>query len=429
MTAQPRRDREATPAPVDDRPHVVVLGAGFAGLSAAKAMAGAGLRITVVDRENTHLFVPLLYQVATAVLAPSDIAEPVRAILGAYPDVDVVMGEVEGVDVAARRVRLSDGSRVSYDRLLVATGSAQGYFGRDEWAEHAPGLKTLSDAIAIRSRLLGCFERAEASDDPEERRRLTTVAVVGGGPTGVEMAGAVAGLVRRTLRRDFRRIEPATARVILVEAGQRLLPSFPDALAAYAAEALGRLGVEVRLGCPVSEVGPGVLVAGGERIEAGTIVWGAGVKASPAGRWLGVETDRIGRIRVGTDFGVPGAPGVHAVGDVALYPGDDGAPLPGLAQIAKQQGEHLGRALPAHLLRGAPVPPFRWRNLGNMAVVGRGHAVADFGRRRLAGRAAWLLWCVVHVYLLVSFRNRLLVTTQWLWAWATDQRSARLILR
>jgi NADH dehydrogenase len=420
-----RTDR--TPAATDGSPHVVVIGAGFAGLNLAAELGGTGIRVTVVDRHNYHLFVPLLYQVATAALSPADIAEPIRHVLSRHRNVDVVLGEVVGVDAARRVVRLADGGFVPYDRLVLATGSSQSYFGRDDWAAFAPGLKTIEDARRIRARLLMSFELAETSQDPERRRALMTTVVVGGGPTGVEMAGAVAELARCALARDFRRIDPRAAAVFLVEAGPRVLPAFPEPLSDYARQALERKGVTVMTGQGVEDVRADGVVVGGRLIPAGTVVWGAGVAASPAGAWLGAETDRAGRVRVAPDLSVPGFEGVYALGDTALVEGDEGGPLPGLAQVAKQQGRHLGRALAADLLRGEPMPPFRFANRGNTAIVGRNAAVFDFGRRRLTGWPAWVLWAIVHVYLLVGFEKRLLVTIQWLWRYATHQRGARLI--
>ena len=311
----------------------------------------------------------------------------------------------------------------------MATGSVYSYFGHDDWAEHAPGLKTIENARRVRARLLTTFEQAEMSPDPAQQKALMTSIVVGGGPTGVEMAGAIAELARFTLRRDFRRIDPAAAHVILVEAGPRLLPAFPEELADYARERLERLGVEVLTNQPVEKVeSKGVTIAG-RFIPAGNIVWGAGVKASPAGGWLGVETDRMGRIPVAPDLSVRGVDGVYALGDTALCLGEDGKPLPGLAQVAKQQGIHLGRSLAANILRGEPMPPFEFKNRGNTAIIGRNAAVFDFGRQHLRGFLAWLLWAVIHVYLLVGFEKRVLVTTQWLWRYLTYQRGARLILR
>ena len=416
-----------------ERPHVVIIGAGFGGLACAAALGGTGIPVTVIDRRNYHLFVPLLYQVATAALSPADIAQPIRKILSRHSNIRVVLSEVTGIDTERRLVRLSpDGPHrdgdIRYDRLVVATGSSYSYFGHDEWAAVAPGVKTIEDAQHIRARLLSCFERAELSTDPEEQAMLMTVIVVGGGPTGVELAGAVAELTRYALARDFRRIDPRSARILLVEAGPRLLASFPDDLSQYARNSLDRLGVTVMTGQAVEKIEAGGATIGGSFIPAGTIVWGAGVAASPAGRWLGVETDRAGRIRVDPDLSVPGLEGVYALGDTALGAGDDGKPLPGLAQVAKQQGQHLGAALAANILRGEPMPPFRFRNRGNTAIVGRSAAVFDFGTRRLKGWLAWVLWAVVHVYLLVGFEKRLLVSLQWLWRYLTYERGARLII-
>jgi len=408
-------------------PHVVILGAGFGGLAAASALGGKPLRVTVIDRRNHHLFVPLLYQVATAALSPADIAEPIRRILSRHRNVEVVLGDVTGIDTVARQVRVTPMGSIAYDRLVIATGSTYSYFGHDDWARLAPGLKTVEDARTLRARLLLAFERAETSLDTPERARLLTVVIVGGGPTGVEMAGAVAELARYTLARDFRRVDPTAARIILVEAGPRLLGTFPEALSRYARQTLERMGVEVLVNHPVQEISPeGVRIAG-RFTPAATIVWGAGVAASPAGRWLGVETDRAGRIPVAPDLSVPGLDGVYALGDTALVAGPDGRPLPGLAQVAKQQGRHLGRALAAGLRDGTALPPFRFHNRGNTAIIGRNAAVFDFGRWRLTGFPAWILWALVHVYLLVGFEKRLLVTTQWLWRYLTYQRGARLI--
>ena len=421
----PQLDR--TPAPVDGRPHVVIVGAGFGGLACAEALGGTDARVTVIDRRNYHLFVPLLYQVATAALSPADIAEPIRRILSRHANIDVVMAEVTGLDRAGKRVLLADGSFVPYDRLVLATGSSYNYFGHDDWSEIAPGLKTIESARLIRARLLTAFERAETSADPALQAALMTSVVVGGGPTGVEMAGSIAELARHALARDFRRIDPRAAKVLLVEAGPRILASFPEELADYARRQLERLGVTVITGQAVEAIEPAGVTVAGRFIPAGTVVWGAGVQASPAGRWLGVETDRAGRIPVAPDLSVPGVPGVYALGDTASLPGDDGRPLPGLAQVAKQQGEHLGRALAAGLRSGGPLPPFRFRNRGNTAIVGRSAAVFDFGRRRLKGWFAWVLWAIVHVYLLVGFQKRVLVTLQWMWRYVTYQRGARLI--
>lgn len=410
-------------------PHVVILGAGFAGLACARALGGSAARVTLIDRNNYHLFVPLLYQVATAALSPADIAEPIRRIVRRHKNVEVLLAEVEGIDTEARRVLLEDDRSVAYDRLVVATGGVYSYFGHDEWAEHAPGLKTIENARALRARLLMCFEKAEMTADPEERAALMTTVIVGGGPTGVEMAGSVAELTRHTLGPDFRHIDPAQARVVLVEAAPRILGAFPEELADYAHRALEAKGVTVQTGAMVERIEPDGVVVGGQKIRAGTMVWGAGVKASPAAGWLGAEADRSGRIKVADDLSVPGLPGVYALGDTAHAAGDDGAPLPGLAQVAKQQGEHLGAALAKELRDGTPVPPFRFRNRGNTAIIGRSAAIFDFGKRRLRGWFAWVLWAIVHVYLLVGFEKRLMVSVQWLWRWLTYQRGARLIAR
>ena len=411
----------------DGRTHVVIVGAGFAGLDCAQALGGADIRVTVVDRNNFHLFVPLLYQVATAALSPADIAEPIRKVLSRHANISVVLGEVAAVDAETRSVSLTDGSVTSYDRLVLAAGSAYNYFGHDDWAEVAPGLKTIDDARQIRSRLLMNFERAEMSSDPAEQKALMTTVIVGGGPTGVEMAGAVAELARFALARDFRRIDPRTATVMLVEAGPRILAAFPESLADYARERLERLGVQVITGQAVEEITEAGAMIGGRFIPAGVVVWGAGVKASPAGGYLPVEKDRLGRILVASDLSVPGFDGVYAIGDVAHLQGEDGLPLPGLAQVAAQQGRHLGRALAANILHGQAIPAFRFRNRGNTAIIGRNAAIFDFGKHRLKGWFAWALWAIVHVYLLVNFEKRLLVSLQWLWRYLTYQRGARLI--
>ncbi|MYZ49071.1 NAD(P)/FAD-dependent oxidoreductase [Propylenella binzhouense] len=414
-------------APAAAPPRVVIVGAGFGGLACARALGNARARVTIIDRRNYHLFVPLLYQVATAALSPADIAQPVRRILSRYPNIEVLMDEVTGVDWPARTVRLSSGAEIAYDRLVLATGSRYAYFGHDEWSARAPGLKGIEDARRIRARLLQGFELAEACRDPERQRTLTTTVIVGGGPTGVEMAGAVAELCRFALARDFRHVEPRSARVILLEAGPRILPQFPERLSAYAAERLRRLGVTVRTGSPVEAIEEGIVVAAGERIAAGTIVWGAGVQATSASGWVPAERDRSGRIVVAPDLGVPSVEGVYAIGDLAHAKSADGTPLPGLAQVASQQGTHLGRSLSREFEDGVPVPPFRFRDRGNTAIIGRNAAVFDFGRRQLTGLTAWILWAVVHVYLLSGFEKRLSVTLQWLWRYATYERGARLI--
>jgi NADH:ubiquinone reductase (H+-translocating) len=418
----------AASQPIDQRPRVVVVGAGFGGLACARELGGTAVLVTIIDRRNYHLFVPLLYQVATAALSPADIARPIRRILGRYDNIDVVLGEVTAVDTAARSVRLHDGNVIPYDRLVVATGSEYSYFGHAEWAAHAPGPLTLEDARRVRGRLLTSFERAETSHDPATREALMTIVIVGGGPTGVEMAGAVAELTRHALARDFRRIDPRRARIVLIEAGARILAGFPASLSDYARTALTRLGVTVITNAAVEAIDERGVTVAGRRTEAGTVIWGAGVKASPAGHWLGIELDRAGRIPVNPDLSVRGLDGVYCVGDTALTTGEDGAALPALAQVAAQQGKFLGRALAANLRSGTPIPPFRFRNRGNTAIIGRHAAVFDFGWIKIKGRMAWLLWAIVHVYLLVGFDNRLRVALQWIWAYITYERGARLIM-
>jgi NADH dehydrogenase len=407
---------------------IVIIGAGFAGLACAEALGRRGIAVTLVDRNNYHLFVPLLYQVATAALSPADIARPIRRILSRYPSVNVIMGEVVGIDRAARTVELADGTQLSYARLVVAAGSAYSYFGHDEWARFAVGPRNLEQARTIRANLLSAFERAEVTTSDAERDVLMTTVVVGGGPTGVEMAGSIAELARHALARDFRHIDPRRARILLVEAGPRLLAAFPQSLADYAQHALERLGVTVMTNHAVESIEPGAVTIGGRQIEAGTIVWGAGVKASDAGRWLGVERARDGRVPVDPDLSVKGAPDIFVLGDMALFPDEKGVPLPALAQVAKQQGTHLGKALAKNLLHGAPLTPFRFHDRGNTAIVGRNAAVFDFGWLRLKGRLAWFLWAFVHVYLLVGFENRMRVSLQWAWRYLTYENGARLIL-
>ena len=418
---------DRTPAPVGDAPHVVIVGGGFGGLSAAKALGKSKVRVTLVDRRNYHLFVPLLYQVATAALSPADIAAPIRQVLSAYPNIDTVLGEVVGVDPQARQVKLADGGHIPYDALILATGSMYNYFGHDDWAMHAPGLKTIENARTIRARLLRAFERAEIEADPVIRQALLTIVVIGGGPTGVEMAGTIAELARFTLVNDFRRIDPRWARVILIEAGPRVLATFPGDLPAYASRALAGIGVEVRLNTMVEAIEAGAVTAGGERIAASTIVWGAGIQAEPSAAWLGAETGRMGRIKVAPDLSIPGFERIYALGDVSGLE-QDGAVLPALAQVAKQQGIHLGRAL-RQLRRDKPlrVRPFRYRSRGDTAIIGRSAAVFVIGPFRLKKTLAWMMWALVHVYLLIGFDKRVSVAMQWAWRYLTSERGARLI--
>jgi NADH dehydrogenase FAD-containing subunit len=405
-------------------PRVVIVGAGFGGLAAAGALKRAPVAVTVIDRHNYHLFQPLLYQVATAALSPADIAQPIRAILGRQRNAEVLLGRVTGVDTEARAVLLGE-RRIPYDMLVIATGARHAYFGHDEWETHAPGLKKIEDATDIRRRILLAFEEAEA--EPRYRERLLTFVVVGGGPTGVELAGAIAELARHTIRGDFRHIDPHRARVVLVEGGPRLLPALPEKLSAFARRALERLGVEVRLDTMVTGVDADGVAMGEERLAAATVLWAAGVAASPAARWLGAEKDRAGRIRVGPDLTLPGHPEIFVIGDTALATDAAGDPLPGIAPAAKQAGEYVARVIRARA-RGRKDPgPFRYRHLGNLATIGRKAAVADFGRLRLEGRLAWWLWGVVHIFFLIGFRNRVAVALDWFWAYLTFQRGARLI--
>ena len=408
------------------KPHVVIVGAGFGGLACAKRLGGAPIQVTIIDRRNYHLFVPLLYQVATAALSPADIAQPIRRMVSRYRNINVVLGDVRGVDVAAREVLLADRS-IGFDRLVIATGSTYSYFGHDDWAVAAPGPKNLEDARSIRARLLLSFEKAEISTDPAEQAVLLTTIIVGGGPTGVEMAGAVAELTRHSLRRDFRRIDPTRARIILVEAGPRLLPAFAPALSDYAKRALERLGVTVVTGQAVTDIKPGEVTIGGQVEKAGSIIWGAGVRASPVAAWLGVAADRSGRVSVTPDMAVHGLEGIYVIGDSAAVLEADGQPLPALAQVAHQEGLYLGRALRRNLIDGSPMPPFQFHSRGNTAVIGRNAAVFEIGRWRIKGWIGWVMWALVHIYLLTGFEKRFLVASQWLWQYLTYQSGARLI--
>ncbi len=408
------------------KPRIVIVGAGFGGLAAAEGLGRLDADITLIDRENHHLFQPLLYQVASAGLSPAEIAWPVRRLMRSQRNTRVLMGAVAAVD-SARKVVTLDAGPIAYDWLVLATGATHGYFGRDEWAEHAPGLKTLDDAIAIRRRLLLAFERAEMASNPGETARLLTVVIVGGGPTGVELAGAIAELSRRALARDFREIDPRQTRVLLIEAGQSLLANFPEQLSRYTAEALRRLGVEVRLGKPVTHCdGEGVRL-GDEFIRAGTVVWAAGVRASPAARWLGLEQDGAGRVAVAPDLRAPGFDDVYVIGDTAAAKNPDGTALPGIAPVAKQQGAYVARAIRARIEGRVAPPPFVYRDRGLLATIGRKAAVISYGRFRISGWLAWWIWGVAHVYFLVSLRNRLIVVTQWLWSYVLFERGARLI--
>ena len=408
-----------------DRPRVVILGAGFGGLAAAKGLAAAPVDVVVIDRHNYHLFQPLLYQVATAGLSPAEIASPIRSILRDQKNVTVILAEATEIDTAQQEVH-AEGRRIPYDTLVLATGAQHAYFGHDEWERDAPGLKTIDDATAIRRRILLAFERAEIATDPAERKRQLTFVIVGGGATGVEMAGAIAELAKRALARDFRHIDTRQTHIVLAEAGPRLLPSFDKSLSDRAKHDLEQLGVEVRLGAAASECAEDHVMLGDDRIDTRTIIWAAGVEASPVGRWLGVETDKAGRIAVGADLSVPGHLDVFVLGDAALVYGEDGKPLPGIAAVAKQEGQYLAKAIAARA-RGEAVPPFRYRDYGSLATIGRARAVAEIAGWKLSGRLAWLVWTVAHIYFLIEFRHRLAVALNWIWSYFTFARGARLI--
>jgi NADH dehydrogenase len=411
--------------PGSKRPQIVIVGAGFGGLSAAKGLASADADVTVIDRRNHHLFQPLLYQVATAALSPADIAAPIRGILSRQANARVVLGTVTGVDRAARAVLIGE-RRVPYDMLLIATGARDAYFGHDEWRHATCPLKDIEEARAMRRSILLAFERAEDSEGEAECRRLLTFVIIGGGPTGVELAGALAELARAALARDFRRIDPTTTRIVLVEAGPRLLPSFPPALSSRTTRALSRLGVEVRLGVAVTQCDADGAVLGSERIESRTLIWAAGVAASPVADWLAAERDQGGRVIVTPDLTLSGDPAIFVIGDCARVEGPAGL-LPGVAPVAKQQGAYVARVIAARLAGRPPPSPFHYRNYGNLATIGRREAVADFGWLRLTGRLAWLVWSVAHIYFLIGFRNRMAVALEWFWSYLTYQRGARLI--
>lgn len=407
------------------RHRVVIVGAGFGGLSAAQGLARADVDVVVIDRQNHHTFQPLLYQVATAGLSPADIAYPIRSILRSQANAEVVLAEVTGVDLDARTVMMTD-RNLAYDTLVLATGAGHAYFGRDDWAPVAPGLKTIDDATTLRRNILIAFEKAEAETDPEERRRLQTFIVIGGGPTGVEMAGAIAELAKRTMAADFRNIDPRKTRVVLIEGGKQLLGAFDPDLSGKASKALGHIGVDVRLGRPVIDCDRQGVSFGDTRIESRTIIWAAGVKASPAGQWLAAVTDHVGKVKVDPDLTLPWHPGVFVIGDTAHAVNSDGKPLPGIAAVAKQQGSDVARRIKARL-EGKTMPDFCYRDRGSMATIGRKSAVAHIGRWRLSGGLAWLIWCFAHVYFLIGFRNRMVVVANWIWNYLTFQRGARLI--
>lgn len=423
------------------RPRVIIVGGGFGGLAAARALGWADAQVTVIDRNNHHLFQPLLYQVATADLSPSDISAPIRSILQRQRNTETLMAEVTGVDVARQVIHARDRAdaearELPYDYLVLATGAREGYFGHDEWAEYAPGLKTITDATAIRRKILLAFEAAEMEPDPAKARAWLTFVIVGGGPTGVEMAGAIADLAHNALKNDFRHISSTSARVLLVEAAPRIFGAFPERLAAQATRELRRLGVEVLTDAAVEDVDAEGVVIKGERLAARTVIWAAGVQASPAGRWLGAETDRAGRVVVAPNLSLTDHPNVFVIGDTASVQDSrdpKGRPLPGVAPVAMQQGRYVGALIASRLKRGEPTinaqaeQPFVYHDKGYLATVGRTFAIGWFGRLTLSGLPAWLIWSGVHILYLVGFRNRFRVMAQWAWAYFTVQRGSRLI--
>jgi NADH dehydrogenase len=406
-------------------PRVVILGAGFGGLEATKALRRAPVEITLIDRQNYHCFQPLLYQVATAALSPADIAWPIRHILRQQRNATVFMAEVNGIDAAARVVNTKAGP-FSFDFLVIATGARNSYFDRDHWAETAPGLKRIEDATRIRRGILSAFEKAELARDDAERKRLLTFVIIGGGPTGVEMAGAIAEVARQTLARDFRRIDPRTARIVLIEAGPRLLPTFSEQHSSYARDTLVAMGVDVMTSCPVLEChGRGVDLADG-RIEAGSVIWAAGVMASPAAQWLSAEHDRSGRVVVRPDLSLQGFNDIFVIGDTAFVKDTSGRPVPGLASAAKQMGKYVGKLIAARVA-GQSLPPFRYWHEGSLATIGRRAAVVELGPIQLNGFIGWMFWSAVHIYFLIGLRNRFVVAVTWLWSYVTFKRGARLI--
>jgi NADH:ubiquinone reductase (H+-translocating) len=408
------------------RPHVVIVGAGFGGLATARGLRRANVSVTLVDKRNHHLFQPLLYQVATAGLSPADIAAPIRSILKGSMNTRVVLDRVYDIDTDNRCVILGDCEPISYDWLVLATGAQHSYFGRDDWAPFAPGIKTIDDATAVRRKVLMALERAEIETDPDKRHALLTFVIIGGGPTGVEMAGAIAELARQSVSKDFRSITPHCSKIILIEGGDRLLPSFPESLSEKAKTAIAQLGVEVRLGQRVESVGKNGIMVGEEFIAAATAIWAAGVQASRAAEWLNVQADRAGRVPVGADLMAPEKDRVFVIGDTAACTDASGRLLPGVAPVAKQQGEHVAKCIIA-AIKGKPHSPFKYRNYGNLATIGRNRAVACFGRIRVSGHVAWLLWCVAHIWFLSGYRNRFVVGANWFWNYLTFARGARLI--
>ncbi len=414
-------------ANTDTRKHVVVVGGGFGGLWAVRALASAPVRVTLLDRTNHHLFQPLLYQVATAGLSAPDIAAPLRHVLRAQRNVTVLMAEVARVEPGANRLHFSDGAIVDYDYLVLASGATHAYFGHEQWAPDAPGLKTLDDALAIRRRVLSAFEAAERENDAGARSAWLSFVVIGGGPTGVELAGTLAEIARHTLRKEFRRSEPRHAQVHLVEAGPRVLAAMAPPLSESARKQLEKLGVQVHIGNPVTEIDARGVRIGSERLPARTVLWAAGVAASPLAQGLGVPLDRAGRVPVAPDLSVPGHGNVFVAGDLAQALRQDGRPVPGVAPAAKQMGRHAARAIRARLA-GEPAKPFRYRDYGNLATIGRMAAVVEYGKLRLSGVVAWWFWLWIHLFFLIGFRNRLVVMIEWAWSYFSYQRGARIIL-
>ncbi len=406
---------------------IVIIGGGFGGMAAAQALGRANVEVLVIDRRNHHLFQPLLYQVATATLSPSEIAWPIRHVLWRQANASVLMATVIGVDKENKTVLLEDGSTERYDSLIIATGAQHAYFGHDEWAQFAPGLKTLEDATAIRRKLLLAFEAAERETDPARRRALLTFAIIGAGPTGVELAGAVSELGRTSLKGDFRNIFPEDLRVVLIEGADRVLGNFRESLSEYTLKSLGDLGVEVELGQMVTAIDVEGVSFGDKRLDTKTIIWAAGVAASPAAQWLGVEPDKAGRVKVNPDLSVPGLPEILVIGDTASIAPEGDKPVPGVAPAAKQAGSHAARVVLARLKGDTSPMPFRYKHAGDLATIGKRSAVLDFGWMTLTGWVAWWVWGVAHIFFLVELKNRIIVATSWLWIYLTGQRSARLI--
>lgn len=409
------------------RPKIVVVGGGFGGLAAIKELKGVDADITLIDKRNHHLFQPLLYQVATTSLAPAEIAWPIRQLVHKRQEVTTVLGKVVGVDTKTNIVHLEDGTNVPFDYLILGTGAQHAYFGHDDWEPYAPGLKTLEDATAMRRRLLIAFEKAEIETNPDKRRALLTFVIIGGGATGVELAGAIIELARITLREDFRNIQPEEARVVLVEAGPRVLANFKPEMSAYAEKALRELGVEVELGQAVTAVHAEGVEYGGKALSAGTIIWAAGVLASPAARWLGVEADRAGRVKVAPDLSVPGLPHVFAIGDTVTVTNGNGKPVPGIGDAAKQGGRHAAKVVKARVAGATAAMPFHYHHLGDIATIGRSRALIDFGWLRLTGWIGWWAWGLAHIYFLIGMKNRIFIALNWLWIYLSGYRSARLI--